>query len=99
MEEPGAKFIVFSQFVSFLDLTQHRLASAGVRCVKLEGSMTVQARDRVIDTFRADPHCTVFLMSLKAGGVSTDERRWRCCRGSAEAANDAGGIAQFGRLT
>ena len=69
-EEPGAKFIVFSQFVSFLELTQHRLAGAGVRCVKLEGSMSVPARDRVIDAFRNDPFVTVFLMSLKAGGVA-----------------------------
>lgn len=69
-EEPGSKFIVFSQFVSMLDLTQHRLAQAGVRCVKLEGGMTVPARDRVIEAFRNDPHVTVILISLKAGGVA-----------------------------
>lgn len=68
--EPGAKHIVFSQFVSMLDLVQHRLTHAGVRCVKMEGSMTVAARDRVIDAFRNDPHVNVFLVSLKAGGVA-----------------------------
>ena len=69
-EEPGAKAIVFSQFVNMLDLIQHRLSHAGVRCVKLDGGMTVQARDRVINAFREDPHVTVFLISLKAGGVA-----------------------------
>jgi DNA repair protein RAD16 len=53
--------IVFSQFVNFLDLIQHRLTHAGVRCVKLDGSMSVQARDRVIDAFRDDPFITVRL--------------------------------------
>jgi len=68
--EPGAKAIVFSQFVSMLDLIQHRLSHAGVRCVKLDGSMSVEARDRVINAFRDDAAITVFLISLKAGGVA-----------------------------
>jgi hypothetical protein len=59
-----------SQFVNMLDLIQHRLAQAGVRCVKMDGSMSVAARDRVINAFREDPHVTVFLISLKAGGVA-----------------------------
>jgi DNA repair protein RAD16 len=70
VEEPGCKAIVFSQFVSMLDLIQHRLASAGVRCVKMDGGMTVAARDRVITAFREDPDVSVFLISLKAGGVA-----------------------------
>jgi DNA repair protein RAD16 len=69
-EEPGLKAIVFSQFVNMLDLVQHRLTHAGVRCVKMDGGMSVPARDRVINAFRDDPHVTVFLISLKAGGVA-----------------------------
>jgi SNF2 family DNA or RNA helicase len=42
-----------------LELTGHRLAQAGVRHVTLQGSMTVPARDRVIDAFRNDPNVTV----------------------------------------
>ena len=68
--DPGAKAIVFSQFVSMLELIQHRLSLAGVRCVKLDGSMSVAARDRVIAAFRDDAAITVFLISLKAGGVA-----------------------------
>ena len=51
-----------------LDLVYHRLSRAGVRCVKLDGGMTVVQRDRSIHAFRDDPHLTVFLISLKAGG-------------------------------
>jgi len=69
-EEPGSKSLVFSQFTGMLDLIAHRLAHAGVRLVKLDGGMSVPARDRVITAFRDDPHITVFLISLKAGGVA-----------------------------
>ena len=45
-------------------------AQVGVKCVRLEGSMTMEARNRVIAAFTEDPSITVFLMSLKAGGVA-----------------------------
>jgi len=69
-EEPGCKSIVFSQFTSMLDLVEHRLTHAGVRCVKLDGRMSVKARDRIITAFGEDPSILVFLISLKAGGVA-----------------------------
>ncbi|KAI9179485.1 DNA repair protein rad16 [Blastocladiella emersonii ATCC 22665] len=64
------KSIVFSQFVSFLDLIHWRLRRAGFKCVKLDGRMTVEQRDAVIRAFMTDTHVTVFLVSLKAGGVA-----------------------------
>ena len=42
----------------------------GIRCVKLEGSMSLEQRSRAIDSFTHDPSVRVFLMSLKAGGVA-----------------------------
>jgi DNA repair protein RAD16 len=42
----------------------------GVRCVKLEGSMSLEASGRMIAAFNGDPSVTCFLMSLKAGGVA-----------------------------
>ncbi|CAI6001285.1 unnamed protein product [Closterium sp. NIES-64] len=68
--DPGAKALVFSQFTSMLDLIAYRLHQVGVRCVKLDGSMTMDARNRIISTFTRDADCRVFLMSLKAGGVA-----------------------------
>ena len=65
-----AKSLVFSQFVAFLDLVQWRLSRAGFQVVKLDGRMGPEQRDRVINTFMTDPNVTVFLVSLKAGGVA-----------------------------
>jgi DNA repair protein RAD16 len=69
-EESTAKSIVFSQFVAFLDLIQWRLSRADFQVVKLDGRMSPQQRDAVIKAFMNDPKVTVFLVSLKAGGVA-----------------------------
>ncbi|XP_052290556.1 DNA repair protein RAD16 isoform X4 [Citrus sinensis] len=66
----SAKGIVFSQFTSFLDLINYSLHKSGVNCVQLVGSMSIPARDAAINRFTEDPHCKIFLMSLKAGGVA-----------------------------
>eukprot|EP00884_Botryococcus_braunii_P002146 jgi/Botrbrau1/11932/Bobra.341_1s0001.2 len=68
--DPAAKAIVFSQFTSMLDLIYFRLTQLGIKCVRLEGSMSMDQRDSVIDAFSNDATVKVFLMSLKAGGVA-----------------------------
>lgn len=68
--DPSAKAIVFSQFTSMLDLVQFRLEQTGTKCVRLTGSMSLEARDAAIARFTEDPDCRLFLMSLKAGGVA-----------------------------
>eukprot|EP00891_Asterochloris_glomerata_P007270 jgi/Astpho2/7270/e_gw1.00113.3.1_t len=68
--DPSAKAIVFSQFTSMLDLITYRFEQVGIRSVRLTGSMSIQQRDTMIDAFTHDPDVTVFLMSLKAGGVA-----------------------------
>ena len=69
-EDPCAKGIVFSQFVSMLDIIEHRLRLAGIKCVKLDGRMSFDNREKFITNFTEDPECRVFLISLKAGGVA-----------------------------
>ncbi|PVZ97025.1 hypothetical protein BB558_007046 [Smittium angustum] len=68
--DANIKSIVFSQYVSFLDLVQWRLNRAGFSVCRLDGRMSPQQRDTVIDTFMTKPQYTVFLVSLKAGGVA-----------------------------
>lgn len=46
------------------------VVQTGVKCVRLQGSMTMDHRDRMIEQFTHDPDVRVFLMSLKAGGVA-----------------------------
>ncbi|KAJ3384252.1 DNA repair protein rad16 [Entophlyctis sp. JEL0112] len=69
-EDATTKSIVFSQFVAFLDIIHWRLSRAGFNCVKLDGRMTPQSRQSVINSFMTDPNVTIFLVSLKAGGVA-----------------------------
>jgi len=69
-ESSTLKSIVFSQFTSMLDLVARRLQLGGFKFVRLQGSMTPTARDNTIQAFMNNPECTVFLISLKAGGVA-----------------------------
>lgn len=64
------KSLVFSQFVSFLDLIAFRLQRAGFTICRLEGGMSPQARDATIQHFMKNTHVSIMLISLKAGGVA-----------------------------
>ncbi|XP_010522368.1 PREDICTED: ATP-dependent helicase rhp16-like isoform X2 [Tarenaya hassleriana] len=66
----SAKAIVFSQFVSFLDLINYALRESGVSCVQIDGTRTMAERDAAISKFKEDKSCRIILMSLKVGGVA-----------------------------
>ncbi|KAJ7122932.1 SNF2 family N-terminal domain-containing protein [Mycena epipterygia] len=70
MQDSTTKSLVFSQFVNFLDLIAYRLQRAGFKVCRLEGTMSPQARDATIKHFMGNVEVTVFLVSLKAGGVA-----------------------------
>jgi superfamily II DNA or RNA helicase len=63
----GHKSLVFSQWTSFLDLTEPHLRAAGIDFTRLDGS----TRDRagVVERFQADDGPPVLLVSLRAGGI------------------------------
>jgi SNF2 family DNA or RNA helicase len=63
--------VVFSQFVSFLDVLGKVIeyAMAGVEVLKFTGSMTPDERDRVVTRFNTCRHPRVILVSLMAGGT------------------------------
>ena len=69
-EDKTIKSLVFSQFVNFLDLIAFRLTRAGFQICRLEGNMSPEARNKTINHFMNNPGVTVFLVSLKAGGVA-----------------------------
>ncbi|PFH50572.1 hypothetical protein AMATHDRAFT_3854 [Amanita thiersii Skay4041] len=69
-QDATTKSLVFSQFVNFLDLIAYRLQKAGFNICRLEGTMSPQARDATIQYFMNNVDVTVFLVSLKAGGVA-----------------------------
>ena len=66
-EAGGHKVLVFSQFVSMLQLIKNALDKDGVNYEYLDGS--TKDRAERVDRFQNDPGCTVFLISLKAGGT------------------------------
>lgn len=61
------KVLVFSQFTKLLGLVRDRFDDAGIAYAYLDGE--TKDRQRVVAQFQEDPACSVFLISLKAGGV------------------------------
>jgi len=65
------KAVVFSQFVSYLDVIQHQLRAAGVSFSRLDGSMTQKRRSAQLAKWRipnAESGTTVLIVSTRAGG-------------------------------
>jgi superfamily II DNA or RNA helicase len=65
--EEGHKALVFSQFTSFLALLRRELERQGVAYEYLDGK--TRDRQAPVERFQSDPECTLFLVSLKAGGL------------------------------
>jgi superfamily II DNA or RNA helicase len=61
------KVLIFSSFVSHLELIQKRIEKEKWKFSKLTGQTT--KRESVIKQFQEDPENRIFLISLKAGGV------------------------------
>ncbi len=62
----GARALIFSQFTSHLKLIRKKLDAHHIKSSYLDGS--TNNREEAINAFKEDPECTVFLISLKAGG-------------------------------
>uniref|UniRef100_A0A2N9GMB7 SWI/SNF-related matrix-associated actin-dependent regulator of chromatin subfamily A member 3-like 2 n=1 Tax=Fagus sylvatica TaxID=28930 RepID=A0A2N9GMB7_FAGSY len=65
----GSKSIVFSQWTAFLDLLQIPLSRNNISFVRLDGTLNLIQREKVLKQFSEDSNIMVLLMSLKAGGV------------------------------
>ncbi|MEO5718089.1 MAG: DEAD/DEAH box helicase [Chthoniobacterales bacterium] len=63
----GHRVLIFSQFVTMLDLVRERLEARGTAHCYLAG--LTKRRQEEVDRFQNDPAIPVFLISLKAGGV------------------------------
>jgi SNF2 family DNA or RNA helicase len=66
-KSPYHKILVFSQFVSMLDLIKKELDNRGIGYEMLTGS--TRNRGAVVNAFQNNPDSRVFLISLKAGGT------------------------------
>jgi SNF2 family DNA or RNA helicase len=63
----GHKALVFSQFTSYLALLRPRVDELGLKHVYLDGG--TRDRKSVVEQFESDPETSLFLISLKAGGL------------------------------
>jgi SNF2 family DNA or RNA helicase len=66
-KSPQHKILVFSQFVTMLDLIRTELEQRQIKFAYLTGS--TRNREAVVNSFQDDPDVRVFLISLKAGGT------------------------------
>lgn len=68
-QNEGEKTIIFSQFVTFLDLLQVPIGEKGWKCERYDGSINSKRRDEAIKRFQDKPDCNIMLISLKAGNA------------------------------
>ena len=70
--EPPLKCVVFSEFTSHLNLIERALRSAnggaGYTFVRIDGTMSLAKRRRVLDALATDDNVTILLASIKAAG-------------------------------
>ncbi|CAI8591207.1 unnamed protein product [Vicia faba] len=65
----GEKAIVFSQWTGMLDLLEACLENSSIQYRRLDGTMSVVARDKAVKDFNTLPEVTVMIMSLKAASL------------------------------
>ncbi|KFA45965.1 hypothetical protein S40293_07295 [Stachybotrys chartarum IBT 40293] len=65
----GDKVLVFSHSVRLLRILQHLFTNTSYTISYLDGSLSYEQRQEVVDNFNSDPTQFVFLISTKAGGV------------------------------
>lgn len=63
----GHKVLVFSQFVSFLEVIRQRIEAEGIAYQYIDGSTSAPKRKKAVEAFQSGEG-DVFLLSLKAGG-------------------------------
>jgi superfamily II DNA/RNA helicase len=68
LEEPRTKVVVFSQWLRMHELLGNHIAKEGWGHAFFHGSVESRQRGKILDRFRDDPQCRVFL-STDAGGV------------------------------
>nr|CAB3461125.1 unnamed protein product [Digitaria exilis] len=63
------KAIVFSQWTGMLDLLEFSLNMNLIQYRRLDGTMSLNLRDKAVKEFNTDPEVRVMIMSLKAGNL------------------------------
>ena len=64
------KIVVYSQYLKMIKIIEKYLQGINVGFATLTGSS--RNRGEIVDRFKEDPNCKIFLGSLKAGGIGID---------------------------
>lgn len=74
--QEGAAALVFSQFIGCLDLIEKALVAAGLTYYRIDGSIPVIQRKKIIESFQFNRDgISILLLSLKTGGVGLNLTR------------------------
>ncbi|XP_019162574.1 PREDICTED: helicase-like transcription factor CHR28 isoform X2 [Ipomoea nil] len=65
----GEKALVFSQWTGMLDLLEACLKKSSIQYRRLDGTMSIVARDKAVKDFNTIPEVSVMIMSLKAASL------------------------------
>jgi len=65
----GSKTLVFSQFLTLLDITEAALSAAGITCYRLDGTTAIDERHSLVSAFQGVGGPLVLLATTKTGGV------------------------------
>lgn len=68
-QSEGQKTIIFSQFVSLLDLLQVPIDDKNWKCLRYDGGMSADARNHAVNKFCDSRDHNIMLISLKAGNA------------------------------
>jgi SNF2 family DNA or RNA helicase len=70
LRQEGDRCLIFTQFVDMGHILQRVLTKEmSEEVLFLHGGTTKDQRDKMIDRFQAEDGCSIFLLSLKAGGI------------------------------
>ncbi|XP_050435518.1 SWI/SNF-related matrix-associated actin-dependent regulator of chromatin subfamily A containing DEAD/H box 1 homolog [Adelges cooleyi] len=69
LKDRGHRVLIFSQFLTVLDLLEIYMSHSGHSYLRLDGSTQVQERQLMIDLYNMDESVFAFLLSTKAGGL------------------------------
>ena len=66
---PLHKALVFTQYLSTMELLKRTMKEQNITYQTLEGHMPMRQRKRNLEEFRSNPDCSVFLLSMRSGAV------------------------------
>lgn len=75
LRDEGHAALIFSQFTSALDLVEAQLKEREIGYLRLDGSTPMKKRQKLVEEFQNPEGPSVFLISLKTGGVGLNLTR------------------------